>query len=169
MQKNETVRLVGWFQPWLIGLYCGGMTAVTRSRRAFASSSLSSPLLLLSTAGSSFPLLSLSSSLLIHSDVHLPLSMLYLLRLYSEFRVPAGCAIPKLNTADDSRALPPAASARKKKWWNGTYIYVKETMTPRVCAPFFLSLPSVLLTLRPLPFLCQFHFRAIFQEKHGAA
>lgn len=114
MQKNETVRLVGWFQPWLIGLYCGGMTAVTRSRRAFASSSLSSPLLLLSTAGSSFPLLSLSSSLLIHSDVHLPLSMLYLLRLYSEFRVPAGCAIPKLNTADDSRALPPAASARKR-------------------------------------------------------
>lgn len=120
MQKNETVRLVGWFQPWLIGLYCGGMTAVTRSRRAFASSSLSSSLLLLSTAGSSFPLLtlspplSLSSSLLIHSDVHLPLSTFYLLRLYSELRVPAGCAIPKLNTADDSRALPPAASARKR-------------------------------------------------------
>lgn len=115
MQKNETVRLVGWFQPWLIGLYCGGMTAVTRSRRAFASSSLSSSLLL-STVGSSFPLLSLSlsSSLLIHSDVHLPLSTLYLLRLYSELRVPAGCAIPKLNTADDSRALPPAASARKR-------------------------------------------------------
>lgn len=107
MQKNETVRLVGWFQPWLIGLYCGGMTAVTRSRRAFASSSLSSPLLLLSAAGSSFPLL-------IHSDVHLPLSTLYLLRLYSELRVSAGCAIPKLNTADDSRALPPAASARKR-------------------------------------------------------
>lgn len=84
MQKNETVRLVGWFQPWLIGLYCGGMTAVTRSRRAFASSSLSSPLLLLSTAGSSFPLLSLSLLLSPHPLRRSP-SFIYALSTTSLF------------------------------------------------------------------------------------
>lgn len=82
MQKNETVRLVGWFQPWLIGLYCGGMTAVTRSRRAFASSSLSSSLLLLSTADSSFPLISISSSL---SSFTPTFTFLYLRSIYYVF------------------------------------------------------------------------------------
>lgn len=83
MQKNETVRLVGWFQPWLIGLYCGGMTAVTRSRRAFASSSLSSPHLLLSTAGSSFPFLSSPSPPLSSSTP--TFTFLYLRSIYYVF------------------------------------------------------------------------------------
>jgi len=82
----------GWFQPRLIGLYCGGMTSVTWSRRAFASSSKFTARSLPPPSPFLFPP---------HGFfLYLPL---YLLRLYSEHRVPAGFAIPKLNTVDDSR------------------------------------------------------------------
>lgn len=96
----------------------------------------------------SFPLLSFSSSLLVHSDVHLPLSTLYLLRLYSELRVPAGCAIPKLNTADDSRALPPAASARKRN--GGTVrIYICQRNYDSPCLRSIFSFSTFSFTYSP--------------------
>lgn len=106
MKRRGTAE---WFQPRLIGLYCGGMTAVTRSRRAFASSSISSPLLLLRS-------FIFSSRLLSRPELYQApsLSTLHLLSLYPVF-IPdtlVSLAIPKLNTADDSRALP--AVVRKR-------------------------------------------------------
>lgn len=126
MKRRGTAE---WFQQRLIGLYCGGMTAVTRSRRAFASSSISSPLLLLRS-------FILSSRLLSRPELHRApslstLHLLPLLRLYSGTLVSP--AIPKLNTADDSRALP--ASVRKK---SGRYFYIVETHT--MTLRLFLSL-----------------------------
>lgn len=83
---------------------------MTRSRRAFASSSLSSPLRLRSFT--SYPEPQRAPSL----------STPYLLRLYSG--LPVGLTILKLNTADDSRALPWLASARKRR--EEGYPYYKD-------------------------------------------
>lgn len=131
MQKNETgeAPLRVGLSRGLIGLYCGGMTAVTRSRRAFASfSKFATPspfiLLLLHRA--------ISSSFFIH-----PLSTPSLFR---PRWLPAGTAILKLNTADDSRALPRLASARKR---SGGEISVLQELRPYV--PSFLTILLVLL------------------------
>lgn len=125
MKRRGTAE---WFQPRLIGLYCGGMTAVTRSRRAFASSSISSPLLLLRS-------FIFSSRLLSRPELYQPpsLSTLHLLslsRFYSGTLVSP--AIPKLNTADDSRALPAVASVRKKSRRQISLYLATHTMTLRL-------------------------------------
>lgn len=127
MQKNENRRgsTRGGLSRGLIGLYCGGMTAVTRSRRAFASSSkfaTPSPLILLPSSPP-FPR-AVSNSFFIH-----PLSTPSLFRARW---LPAG--ILKLNTADDSRALPRLTSARKR---NGGEISVLQELRPYV--PSFLT------------------------------
>lgn len=100
---------------------------MTRSRRAFAGFSkfaTPSPLILL-------PPRAISSSFFIH-----PLSTPSLFRARL---LPAGSAILKLNTADDSRALPRLASARKR---SGGEISVLQEL--RILRSFFLPIFLVL-------------------------
>lgn len=145
MRKNETTRhhgvVVSAFVT-LIGLYCGGMTAVTRSRRAFASfSKLAAP------SARSFHLPSPPAHLISRASV-MPHRVLYPSPISAPrvfipaFQPPRVSDVPKLNTADDSRAPSSEVASEEeregeRRGGEAGYPYCRSCEST-ICLPFSL-------------------------------